>query len=531
MQNHLSVADLGYCLTDGLRLFSSLNFSLNMSRTGLIGPNGTGKTTLLDILAGTRAPTEGSVTRAGKISYLTQKIALGDNTTVAAVIGFDRQLAAHERIAHGQGRMEDFEMVENCWELPEQIEQYWARLGVSHIDPQQPAATLSGGELTRVRIAGLLLSEPDYLILDEPTNNLDLSAREFVYNLVADWKRGLLVVSHDRVLLTYVDQIVEMSTQGLKLYGGDFAFYQEQRAIERAAAEHTVASAQQRFKEARATAQLALERQQKRNSHGEKRAFKKNLPPIVAGGLKRHAEKSTARLKGRHEAKVAQARQEFQAARDRLPEEHQITVDLESARVPAHKRMIEIAGLNFRYPGAKEWLWRTPLDLTIIGPERIAIKGRNGAGKSTLVDIIRGRLTAGTGTVSVATNRIAVLDQRVSALDDSLTVLDNLKRVAGARKEFELRILLGRFLFYHDEVFKPAAVLSGGERMRAGLACLLGKDQAPEILVLDEPTNNLDLASIEELVSALANYQGVLIAISHDRSFLADIAVERVIEL
>src|SRR5262249_11395085 len=126
---------------------------------------------------------------------------------------------------------------------------------------------------------------------------------------------------------------------------------------------------------------------------------------------------------------------------------------------------------------------------------------------------------------------IGLLDQKVDVLDDSLSVLDNLKRTTKDRADFELRILLGRFLFYHDAALKPAGVLSGGERMRAGLACLVGADRAPEILILDEPTNNLDLQSIESVVSALREYAGTLIVVSHDITFLEDIRTERVFEL
>jgi ATPase subunit of ABC transporter with duplicated ATPase domains len=531
MQNHLSVANLGYLLPDGSKLFSELNFKFNRLRTGLIGPNGVGKTTLLEILAGLREPSSGSVTRVGKISYLAQKPTSSETATVVEMIRFAQEVAAHERIAKGEGTSSDFEVVENCWDLLEKIETVFAKSGISYISLQQPAASLSGGELTRVRIAGLLLEEPDYLILDEPTNNLDISARQFVYRLAADWKQGLLVVSHDRALLSYIDQIAEMDSNGLKLYGGNFEFYQQQRSIEKAAAEKTLAGARQRLKDARITAQVSMQRQEKRNSSGEKRSFKKNLPPIAIGLLKRKAENSTAQLKGRHEMKVEQARQVVQEARNNLPEEHQITIDLENSIVPAQKRMIEAARINYRYPDAPRELWSEPLDFTIIGPERICIKGSNGSGKSTLVDIICGKKTPTAGCLKVGSTRIGVLDQKVSVLDDSLTVLENLKRVAIDRKEHEFRILLGRFLFYHDEVFKPASVLSGGERMRAGLACLLGKDQSPEILILDEPTNNLDLASIEEIVSALNNYRGVLIAISHDMTFLEEISIERTIDL
>ncbi|MEW6736793.1 MAG: ATP-binding cassette domain-containing protein [Acidobacteriota bacterium] len=303
MQNHLSIADLSYCLPNGNELFSSLTFRFNLLRTGLIGPNGIGKSTLLEILAGKIIPSTGSVTRVGKLSYLTQTLILNENTRVAEVLHFAPEIAAHQRIAAGTATLQDFETVENHWDLLEKIELVFAKLGVSHIAWSQPAASLSGGELTRVRIAGLLLEEPDFLILDEPTNNLDLSARQFVYRLVANWKRGLLVVSHDRVLLSFVDQIAEFSSNGLKLYGGNLEFYQQQHSIEKAAAEQALIGAKQRLKDAQATAQRAMERQQKRSIAGEKRAFKKSLPPIVVGGLKRRAENSTAKLKGRHELK------------------------------------------------------------------------------------------------------------------------------------------------------------------------------------------------------------------------------------
>jgi ATPase subunit of ABC transporter with duplicated ATPase domains len=219
------------------------------------------------------------------------------------------------------------------------------------------------------------------------------------------------------------------------------------------------------------------------------------------------------------------------SARQHVTPDHQIIIDLEQSEVPAHKRMVELKRINYRYPGAGRTLWPEPLSFEIVGPERVWLKGQNGSGKSTLIDLRCGRKRASTGEVNVGTRRIGLLDQKTSILDQGSTVFEILKQVAPLRPDHELRIILGRFLFEQEAALKPVSVLSGGERMRAALACLLGADQSPQILIVDEPTNNLDLASVKELVSALSNYRGVLIAVSHDDTFLAEIGIERAIEL
>ncbi|MBP6824423.1 MAG: ABC-F family ATP-binding cassette domain-containing protein, partial [Acidobacteria bacterium] len=469
---------------------------------------------------------------AGRVSYLPQKAVFDFSATVAEAIKLDDAMAAYQRTIAGEAAPEDFELVGDRWELPERVEQAFAKLGIAHIDLNRSIGSLSGGELTRVRIAGLLLEEPDFLILDEPTNHLDLSARQFVYELVADWKRGLIVVSHDRRLLSLVDQIAEMSSAGLKFYGGDFEFYREQRDRERTAAEQTLAGARQRLKDARQMAQLAKERQQRRQSTAKRNSAKKGgLPSIVVGTLQRAAENSSGKLKGRHEDKVERVRQEVAEARGNLTIENQITVDLASTVIPAQKRLVELREVNFRFADAEQPLWASPMNLEIIGPERVWLKGANGAGKSTLIDLICGKKQPTVGEVKLGATRIGLLDQQTSVLDSSLTVLENLRRVAPLKPEHELRTLLGRFLFIRDDSLKLASVLSGGERMRAALACLLGADQSHEVLIVDEPTNNLDLPSIEALVSALNRFQGALVVVSHDLAFVEEVGVDLEIEL
>lgn len=532
MQNHLTGVNLGYHLPDGSTLFNSLTFSFGAVRTGLVGANGVGKTTLLEILAGRLSASGGSLTCASRVSYLPQKASFDSSASVAEAINLAKAMAAYSRTVSGEASQEDFELLADRWDLPERVEQVFARLGIAHIDLNRAVGSLSGGELTRARIAGLLMEEPDFLILDEPTNHLDLAAREFVYELVAGWKRGLLVVSHDRRLLSLMDQIAEMSSAGLKFYGGNFEFYREQRDQERAAAEQSLAGAQQRLKEARQIAQRAQERQQQRQATAKRSSSKKGgLPSIVVGTLQRASENTSGRLKGRHEDKVERIRQEVVEARGNLTIENQIIVDLASTEIPAQKRMIELKEVNYRFADAEQLLWPLPVSMEVIGPERIWLKGANGAGKSTMIDLICGKKQPTVGEVKLGAARIALLDQQTSVLDPSLTVLENLRRVAPLRPEHKLRTLLGRFLFIRDDALKLASVLSGGERMRAALACLLGADQSPEILIVDEPTNNLDLASIEALVSALNRFRGVLITVSHDQTFLQEIGAEREVEL
>jgi ATPase subunit of ABC transporter with duplicated ATPase domains len=531
MRNYLSAVELGYRLPDGSFLFNNLTFSFSAVRAGLVGANGIGKTTLLEILAGAREPSAGAVNRCGRVSYLPQQARFSSSVTVAEAINLANQIAALERVERGDGVLGDFDLIADRWDLRERIEQVFSKMGASSIALDRRVESLSGGEMTRVRIAGLLLEEPDFLILDEPTNHLDLSARESVYDLIASWKKGLIVVSHDRLLLAILDQIAELNANGLKLYGGDYEFYRQQRKIERNAAEETLQSARQRLKEVKQTAQRARERQQRKLSNSGRNSFKRNLPTIVAGNWRRAAENTSARVDDRHQRKVDHAKQEVDGARKNLPIELQIAVDLERSKVPSNKRMIELFEVNYRYPNAERPLWNRPLSFEVIGPERVWLKGANGTGKSTLIDLIGGGKSPSEGVIRVGAERIGMIDQRMSALDDSLTILENLKRAAPMRPERELRTLLGRFLFIRDAALKPASVLSGGERMRAGLACLLGADQAPEILIADEPTNNLDLPSVEELVSALRNFGGVLIVVSHDITFIDEVGIERVIDL
>jgi ATPase subunit of ABC transporter with duplicated ATPase domains len=205
-----------------------------------------------------------------------------------------------------------------------------------------------------------------------------------------------------------------------------------------------------------------------------------------------------------------------------------VAVDLEASRVPPRKRLVDAEGINVRLPGG--WLWESPLSFAVVGPERVRLRGANGAGKSTLFALLAGR-APDSGTLRIGAARVALLDQDAAVLGIEATLAETLRRLAPTRPEHERRLLLGRFGFVQDAGEKPVAALSGGERIRAGLAALLASEQAPELLLLDEPSNHLDLPGLEAVAAALRAYRGALLLVTHDEEFARDVEVERELTL
>jgi ATPase subunit of ABC transporter with duplicated ATPase domains len=516
-------------LPDGTPLFTDLHFHFDTARTGLIGRNGAGKSTLLRMLAGQIPPTAGQVVASGRVTLLEQDAGPAAYCTVADAFGVRDLAARYQRVMQGDGTPEDLDRLAGHWDLHERIEAALTAVGMDGLELGHPYGLLSGGEQTRVRFARLLYEQPDIALLDEPTNHLDRTGRRFVLDWMESWKGGLVVASHDRELLDTMYQVALLDERGLHLYGGNYTFYEEQSALERAAAEQALQHARNSLGKAREQAQRARERQEQRQASGKRSARRTGVGKMAIGAMRRHAENSSGKLKDRHADKVAGAAEAVQLAKESVLEEGQIAVDLSFTAVPARKRMVDVRHVNVRFSGAD--LWPEPLTITVTGPERVALKGRNGSGKSTLLRLIDETLTPSTGEVVVGARRVAMLDQQVALLDPDRTLLENAARLAPARPEQEVRLLLNRFLFDRLTVDKKVRVLSGGERMRAGLCGLLCQDQAPDLLLLDEPTNNLDLNSVQKLASVLNRYQGALIVVSHDERFLKDVGVSRTVEL
>jgi ATPase subunit of ABC transporter with duplicated ATPase domains len=408
------------------------------------------------------------------------------------------------------------------------------------------------------------------LLLDEPTNNLDLDARHRLYAAVEAWPGVLVVVSHDRVLLSLVDQVADLSGGSLRMYGGNLLAYEAMLATEQAAAQRAVTAAEADVRREKRDLLETQVKQARRDRMGRQLAASGSLPRIVAGGRKRAAQVSAGKGREVALARIAGARDRLADAEDALRDDKVIRISLPGTAVPAGRTVLAVHGLDAPWapwhadtarPGGDGNNGRrgdeagdSPGDparlaeLIVRGPERVALIGPNGAGKTTLLLALAGLtgpaglghepgFAAGAGSAAASTLAVrrnagtGYLPQRLDILDDALTVVDNVRAVAPRATAGDVRAGLARFLFRGARADQLAGTLSGGERFRAVLAALLLADPPPQLLLLDEPTNNLDMASVRQLSQALSCYRGALLVVSHDAPFLHSLGITRWLRL
>jgi ATPase subunit of ABC transporter with duplicated ATPase domains len=519
MPSPVILTSVAYATPDGTRLFSELDLTFGPKRTGLVGRNGTGKTTLLRLISGELQPLSGNISRPERIGMLRQLVQ-SDDATVADQFSVRGDLARLDRVEAGTGSEAD--MLDADWTLPSRMATALNAVGLD-AEPDRPLSTLSGGQRTRVQLAALLFAEPDLILLDEPTNNLDADGRAAVAEMLRKWRGGAIVVSHDRALLREMDAIVELTTLGAKTYGGNWDAYAERRATELAAAEHLLDHAERTLKLTERKVQQQRERQEQRNSAGKKKAARGGIPRIMLGGMKENAQNTTAeqsRLAGKLRD---QAETDAAAARAEIEILTPLTVALTPTGLPSGRTVLDANGLSGG-PNGREII--KGLDFKMIGPERVAVTGPNGSGKTTLLRLLTGALSPTAGTVRITTKH-AMLDQQVSLLDPSLSVRDNFRRLNPAATENDCRAALARMMFRADAALQVVGSLSGGEVLRAALAATIGSDAPPELLILDEPTNHLDIHAIAAVEAGLRTYDGALLVVSHDRDLLEAIGMER----
>jgi ATPase subunit of ABC transporter with duplicated ATPase domains len=531
---------VSFAWPDGTIALDGVTGSFGAGRTGLVGRNGSGKTTLLRLIAGELTPDGGQLGRTADAAYLPQRLTLDVDRPVADLLGVGSVLRALRAIESGDADPRHFDAVGNDWDVEARAHAALAEAGLSPGMLDRNVGELSGGEAVLTAIAGIRLRGAPITLLDEPTNNLDRDARARLREMARTWRGTLVVVSHDVALLELMDDTAELYDHELATFGGPYSEWRAWMDAEQDAARQTeraAAQAVRREKRERIAAETTISH---RAAMGRKAQLEKRVPKIVAGGRKMAAQVSAGKLRGEKADREAAARAALDAAERRVRDDDTVKIDLPDPGVPAGRRIATIGD------GARSWI--------IQGPERVALIGPNGAGKTTLLEALLGvadtnsseprgfssdsavrraarEFLRSSAHAELHTDRVGYLPQRVDGLDETASVLENVRAAAPAVPVPELRNRLARFLIRGAAVDRPVSTLSGGERFRVALARLLLADPPPQLLVFDEPTNNLDLDTVGQLVDALGSYRGAVLVVSHDDAFLERIGVSLVLEL
>lgn len=524
----LNFVDVTYVHPDGETLFNNISFSLAKKITALVGNNGSGKTTIFKLLTDDLTQTSGKVYKNGDIYALPQNMDIYSDCTLQEVLGVDKKLFALKKITNGNSTINDFEILNNEWNIENEIKNILSKIELSFNDLERKLKTFSGGEISKIFFSSLLTRKPDVALLDEPTNNLDSSTRKFLFDFIKSYNGKIFLISHDIELLKLVDEIIEIHNGLIKTYGGNYDFYKKEREREKNNLESQFSKNLNHKKHLELELRKKIEQSNKNLNRGKKDAIKSGLPKIAANARKQNAEYTAGSKLKTGDSKITDTNDKISNLKEKLYSDRIVKIDLSSDNILTNKILIKFENYIPKYDYE---LWSESLDLEIFSQDRILISGNNGTGKTTILKSICGEYINYSGERKVSTNKIASLNQNFLHLDENLTLYDTIRNSSYPEiAEHEIRIRLGRFLFYGDTVFKKVKTLSGGEKVRLSLLNILS-NQNPEILILDEPTNNLDLIGIEQLIEAVNSFNGCLILISHDKYFVEKIRINKELQI
>ncbi|MFL7812602.1 MAG: ribosomal protection-like ABC-F family protein [Anaerolineales bacterium] len=530
-------------------IFSGLNLTIPPdARIALVGENGIGKTTLLNLLANLENPSDGKILRANqlKIGYLPQNGKLSSDLTLwEEILGALESLRSMERelqdleaqmskpdgsgseLVARYGALQAAFEAQGGYTYESRVKGVLAGLGFKNEDFQMPVSHLSGGQRTRALLGKLLLAPNNLLIFDEPTNHLDIDAIQWLEGYLKNFSGGVLLVSHDRYFIDQVcNQIWEMSRGGFETYRGNYSAYLEQRQ-QRWERQQEVFEAEK----ARLVNELDYV---KRNIAGERTSMAKGKLRRLSRRIQAIEQLGLQAIQGKNWAEISQdihtttspmsvqeAHQRISALKNPTKHSHKVSLSIQP-RNRGGDLVLRTSGLKVGYQDGKKALFSVP-EITLLRGECAALIGPNGAGKTTFLKTILGQIPPLAGEIKLGANLdVGYFAQAHQDLNESNTVLEEIQRAGRFQSENAARSYLGAYLFSGEEVYKKVHVLSGGERGRLALAVL--SLTAANLLLLDEPSNHLDIPSQETLQSVLSAYPGTILLVSHDRYLINALA-------
>lgn len=528
----LIVRNLTHKINSVDTLFENLSFSIgNNEKVGLVGKNGIGKSVLLSLIVGKIQLYNGDIIKNElNISYFPQKFNELNFNTVADVFGLEKQVISLRKVDANEADVEDYENLDGNWDCADKISEKMKFFKLN-FDLLRDFKTLSGGEKVKLILCSILNKNSNFLILDEPTNNMDLESRKTFYDFIKNWQNGILLVSHDRELLNLMDKVFELRRIGMKdtklfIYGGNYDYWKKQKDFEEEALINDFTNSINKEKVKKQEAIRTVKRL--------KTGFSKAGRIASDGSIKAartlqemNREKSALRQLSNSKKRVIECDDNIKEIQDKMDLSNKIYFKFPESKF-VNKILISIEDLIFFY--GKKQIFKN-FSLEIYGGDRISINGKNGSGKTTLLKIISGNISDFRGKVRINTQNVVCLDQNCDFLNLEKTILENMRICNADLTEGKCRNILAEFLFRTDDVYKKIKDLSGGEKLRVALACVLAKENIPELILLDEPTNNMDLDSIEVLENVLNSYNGAILVISHDEDFKSNIKVNKTISL
>ena len=574
MSRHITLDHISYAHPSQPPLFADLSAVFSAPLTGLIGDNGAGKTTLFRLILGDINPSQGTISTPPRIAYLPQDLGLSGHQHLADIFGITKILQALDALESGDYSPCLYDTIGDAWDIEERTLAALAEHGfgpaLTTTDTQarrnllmRPLSTFSGGQTVTAALTALLYSDPEFILLDEPTNNLDSSAKNRLYTALETLTCPALIISHDRDLLEHVNVIAELHAdrQGLahlRLFEGNYSTYRQALDTEQQAAQRRVTEAKNRVR----SAHREWVQAQEIISKNMAQVWKDDQPDTILALTKDASRQAAVKLRGLRIGKQEQAQEAYQKAQEQVRAQEKIYAELSQQPLPAGRKVLELSRVDshpvsretfaVQQPTKVDSLHFSPAEadsesqqgtpaehpehLILSGPEHLRITGANGSGKTTLLEAIAHAGEADYLSPVQPAYRVdyciegAYIPQRIS-LDPQLTLLQSVQRANPGVSEQHLRDQLARLLFRRESVHHKTGELSGGERFRAAVAQVLLADPVPQLLMLDEPTNNLDISSVDWLVQALEAYTGALIVVSHDEDFCRRIRIDRTLAL